>query len=128
MKTEKRAIKSDKLIVLFSETETAKQNQKFPFHFFFHFAAEGWGEEAREKCKEIFGFAPRESASVSEARSSASGAYALVPSHHALGACEVGSSKGDTLTAKKQMKIGLDFDGVISDCGKLKSDAAKKLH
>ncbi len=26
------------------------------------------------------------------------------------------------------MKIGLDFDGVISDCGKLKSDAAKKLH
>jgi len=35
---------------------TAKQNQKFPFHFFFRFAAEGWGEEAREKCKEIFGF------------------------------------------------------------------------
>jgi len=33
---------------------TAKQNQKFPFHFFFRFAAEGWGEEAREKCKEIF--------------------------------------------------------------------------
>src|SRR3989338_713312 len=32
-------------------------NQKFPFHFFFRFAAEGWGEEAREKCKEIFGFA-----------------------------------------------------------------------
>lgn len=26
------------------------------------------------------------------------------------------------------MKIGLDFDGVIADCGKLKSDAAKKLH
>ena len=35
---------------------TAKQNQKFPFHFFFRFAAEGWGEEAREKCKEIFWF------------------------------------------------------------------------
>ena len=33
---------------------TAKQNQKFPFHFFFRFAAEGWGEEARGKCKEIF--------------------------------------------------------------------------
>ena len=33
---------------------TAKQNQKFPFHFFFRFAVEGWGEEAREKCKEIF--------------------------------------------------------------------------
>jgi hypothetical protein len=42
--------------MLFSETETAKQNQKFPFHFFFRFAAEGWGEEAREKCKEIFWF------------------------------------------------------------------------
>jgi hypothetical protein len=36
--------------------QTAKQNQKFPFHFFFRFAAEGWGEEAREKCKEIFWF------------------------------------------------------------------------
>jgi hypothetical protein len=42
--------------LLFSETETAKQNQKFPFHFFFRFAVEGWGEEAREKCKEIFWF------------------------------------------------------------------------
>ena len=36
--------------------ETAKQNQKFPFHFFFRFAVEGWGEETREKCKEIFWF------------------------------------------------------------------------
>ena len=26
------------------------------------------------------------------------------------------------------MKIGLDFDGVISDCGKLKSDVAKMLY
>lgn len=26
------------------------------------------------------------------------------------------------------MKIGLDFDGVISDCGRLKSDGAKKLY
>ena len=42
--------------MLFSETETAKQNQKFPFHFFFRFAVEGWGEETREKCKEIFWF------------------------------------------------------------------------
>jgi len=33
VRAEKRATKSDKLIVLFSETETAKQNQKFPFHF-----------------------------------------------------------------------------------------------
>jgi hypothetical protein len=56
VRAEKRATKSDKLIVLFSETETAKQNQKFPFHFFFRFAAEGWGEETQRKCKEIFGF------------------------------------------------------------------------
>jgi len=26
------------------------------------------------------------------------------------------------------MKIGLDFDGVISDCGQLKSDAARQLY
>ena len=43
VRVEKRATKSDKIIVLFSETETAKQNQKFPFHFFFRFALEGWG-------------------------------------------------------------------------------------
>ncbi len=30
--------------MLFSETETAKQNQKIPFHFFFRFVVEGWGE------------------------------------------------------------------------------------
>ena len=36
--------------------DTAKQNQKFPFHFFFRFAVEGWGEETRGKCKEIFWF------------------------------------------------------------------------
>ena len=35
---------------------TAKQNQKFPFHCLGRFAAEGWGEETREKCKEIFWF------------------------------------------------------------------------
>jgi|GEM_PF-1581904 len=56
VRAEKRAIKSDKLIVLFLATETAKQNQKFPFHFFFRFAVEGWGEETRGKCKEIFWF------------------------------------------------------------------------
>ena len=39
-----------------SDFVTAKQNQKFPFHFFFRFEVEGWGEEAREKCKEIFWF------------------------------------------------------------------------
>ena len=67
MRVEKRANKNVKIRLLFSETETAKQNQKFPFHFFFRFAAEGWGEETQEKCKEIFGFCTRESASVSEA-------------------------------------------------------------
>ena len=35
---------------------TAKQNQKFPFHCLGRFAVEGWGEETREKCKEIFWF------------------------------------------------------------------------
>ena len=56
MRVEKRANQCDKMKMLFSKTETAKQNQKFPFHFFFRFAAEGWGEETREKCKEIFWF------------------------------------------------------------------------
>ena len=31
-----------------------KPNISFPF--FFRFAAEGWGEETQEKCKEIFWF------------------------------------------------------------------------
>lgn len=31
-------------------------------------------------------------------------------------------------TIDKIMKIGFDFDGVISDCGKLKSDGAKQLY
>ena len=42
---------------VFQIVVAAKQNQKFPFHFFFRVAAEGWGEETQEKCKEIFGFA-----------------------------------------------------------------------
>src|SRR3989338_8147933 len=41
---------------MISDFMTAKQNQKFPFHFFFRFAVEGWGGETREKCKEIFWF------------------------------------------------------------------------
>src|SRR3989338_1922254 len=56
VRAEKRANESVKIRLLFSETETAKQNQKFPFHFFFRFAADGWGEETRGKCKEIFWF------------------------------------------------------------------------
>jgi hypothetical protein len=70
VRAEKRAIKSDKLIVFFSETETAKQNQKFPFHFFFRFAVEGWGGRRREEnARKFFGFCTRESTSVSEAHS-----------------------------------------------------------
>jgi len=65
----------------------AKANQKFPFHFLFRFAAEGWGEETRGKCKEIFGFAARYSAR--RGASSAIGAEDLGQSHHALRACEV---------------------------------------
>src|SRR3989344_7787276 len=47
----------------------AKQNQKFPFHFFFRFAAEGWGGGRREKnARKFFGVCTCESASVAEAR------------------------------------------------------------
>ena len=72
VRAEKKAIKSDKLIVLFSETETAKQNQKFPFHSLGRFAAEGWGEEP-EKMQGNFLGCTRESASASEAHSAQSG-------------------------------------------------------
>jgi len=91
--------------MLFSETETAKQNQKFPFHFFFRFAVEGWGEETRGKCKEIFWFLALHKCSLTHASPRACprrigshhhtiGAYEAVSSHHALRACEVGSRKG----------------------------------
>ena len=56
MRVEKRTNKNVKIRLLFSETETAKQNQKFPFHSLGRFAVEGWGEETRGKCKEIFWF------------------------------------------------------------------------
>ena len=59
VRARKRATKSDKLIVLFSETETAKQNKKFPFHFFFRLAAEG-GRRRRKNARKFLGFAPRE--------------------------------------------------------------------
>ncbi|MGH9378702.1 MAG: hypothetical protein ACRD1I_07880, partial [Terriglobia bacterium] len=36
---------------------SAAATQKFPFHFLFRFAAEGWGEKPQKKCKEIFGVA-----------------------------------------------------------------------
>ena len=95
-----KATKSDKIRLRFSETETAKQNQKFPFHFFFRFAAEGGREEggAQEKCKEIFlasaHASPRACPRRIGSHHHAIGAYEAVSSHHALRACEVGSRKG----------------------------------
>ena len=57
-KTEKRATKSAKIqILLFSETEAANQNQKFPFHFLS--APPTPPAENIKKGKEIFGFVPR---------------------------------------------------------------------
>ncbi len=48
---------------------TAKQNQKIPFHFFFRFAVEGWGEEPDKEMQGSFWVCPRESASAVEAQS-----------------------------------------------------------
>ena len=74
----------------------AKQNQKFPFHFFFRFAVEGWGEETRGKCKEIFWFLhTRVRARVRGALvriTTLIGAYDAVSSHRALRAREVRGS------------------------------------
>ena len=56
------------MMMFFSETETPKQNQKISFPFLFPLRGGGVGGETREKCKEIFGFCTRESASVSEVR------------------------------------------------------------
>lgn len=53
--------------LLFSETEAAKQNQKFPFHFLS--APPTPPAERNKKGRKIFGFCPRESASASEAQS-----------------------------------------------------------
>jgi hypothetical protein len=77
---------------------TAKQNQKFPFHFFFRFAVEGWGEETRGKCKEIFWVfahaSPRACPRRIGSHHHAIGAYEAVSSHHALRACDQHSSSG----------------------------------
>jgi hypothetical protein len=53
--------------LLFSETEAAKQNQKFPFHFLS--APPTPPAELNQKGRKIFGFCPRESASAPEAQS-----------------------------------------------------------
>jgi hypothetical protein len=42
VRVEKRANKNVKIRLLFSETETAKQNQKFPFHFFVDEVNRSW--------------------------------------------------------------------------------------
>ncbi len=67
---------------------TPKQNQKFPFHFFFRFAVEGWGDETREKCKEIFLVFAHASPPRIGSHSHVIGAYGEVQSHHALRACD----------------------------------------
>ena len=54
-------------MTLFSETETAKQNQKFPFHFFSASRRRGGGRRREKNARKFFGFCTRESASVSEA-------------------------------------------------------------
>ena len=73
--------------MLFSETEAAKQNQKFPFLFLS--APPTPPAELNQKGRKIFGFCPRESASASEARSNAIEAYLAGSSHHARGACDI---------------------------------------
>ena len=69
VRAEKRAIKNDKIMMLFSETETAKQNQKFPFHSFSASRRRGGGRRREKNARKFFGFCTRESASVSEAHS-----------------------------------------------------------
>ena len=46
---------------------TAKQNQKFPFHFFSASRRRGGGRRREKNARKFFGFCTRESASVSEA-------------------------------------------------------------
>ena len=68
-------------------------NPKFPF-FFLAFRRRGRGR-SRKKMEGNFWGCPCEVSSAAEAQNHhASGAYELVRSHHALRACEVGSSKG----------------------------------
>ena len=47
--------------------DNGEAKPKISFPFLFPLRGGGVGEETREKCKEIFGFCTRESASVSEA-------------------------------------------------------------
>ena len=54
VRAEKRATKSDKIIVLFSETETAKQNQKISFPFLFPLRGGGVGGGGARKMQGNF--------------------------------------------------------------------------
>ena len=49
-------LQCDNFVALCGVSLWRSKTKKFPFHFFFRFAVEGWGEETREKCKEIFWF------------------------------------------------------------------------
>ena len=98
MRAEKRATKSDKIIVLFSETETAKQNQKISFPFLFPLRGGGVGGGGARKMQGnflVFAHAsPRACPRRIRSLHRAIRAYEAVSSHHALRACEVGSRKG----------------------------------
>ncbi|MDO8600932.1 MAG: hypothetical protein Q7R73_05030 [bacterium] len=78
-------------MTLFSEFLKRRSKPKISFPSFFAFRRGVRGEPEKIERK-IFGLATRESASASEARSIAIGAHASIPSHHALGACEVSHS------------------------------------
>jgi len=78
-------------MTLFSEFLKRRSKPKISFPSFFAFRRGVRGEPEKIERK-IFGFATRESASASEARSSAIGAYLAGSSHHARGACEVSRS------------------------------------
>ncbi len=86
------------LMVLFSETETVKQNRKILFLSFFASRRRGGGGRRREKkARTNFGFCTRGSASVCKVHSSAIGVYEAVSSHHALRVREVSSRKDTAL-------------------------------
>ena len=57
---------------MISNFVTAKQNQKFPFHFFSASRWRGGGRRREKNARKFFGFCTRESASVSEAHCLAS--------------------------------------------------------
>ena len=89
VRAEKRAVKYDKMIVLFSETETTKQNQKIPFHFF---GSPHTPRRGNKKGEEMFWVlhhaSPRACPRRIGSHHSAIGANDAVSSHHALRACD----------------------------------------